>query len=395
MSEAKRNVCGLPPSVRYNPLTTLGPWPSLTGKRYIAELFEYDNLHYDFETYGYLFVVKDEDRVLVARLRLEIGEVNKSVLFDRGSTYVVDPVEAKKALVFTLTEGVRRAVFYGGLEGEVTFRLEEKDNPLGLTYNNESRSTEKPVQPHFGIAGFDDYEYDLAQAVRCAVLRILRTKYNSGVSWPDVVRSSGLSATDVEFARAFLLRENLVETLQGRDPVAYRINDRGVNWLSEHEDQLGSRRDLASVGAGGRSEYILPPGDRYRAMSLVLRVMQLAQARLFMVDAYLDDTVFLYVEAVDPDVEVRLLTASRKPMFCALLEEMKKTRPSIDAREFQGECHDRFLVIDDNTVWHLGASINRLGSKLTRLSRVSDEEDRKRYLGIFDDLWKKGTPISL
>ena len=395
MTEQKLGICGipLPATVVPSPFGgDLGPWTDLSGVRHTAELLTYNNKFTGATTCGYLLRILGGDHKPVAYVRIEIGAHKTSVLFDTESRFVADPLAARRALELAIVEGAKRATFYGGLDGEVTFGLDDRDNPLGLTFNNEPRSTEKPVQPVFWIAGFDDYEYDLAQVVQCAVLRILKTKYSSGMPWSDVVRTSGLSERDLDGARASLLREKLVEALRGDEHVIYRISERGVDWLSGHEDALNSHRDLMSVGADGKSEYILPPGDEYRAMSLVLRVMQLARARLFVADAWLDDTVFPFLEAVNPDVEIRLLTAKRKPMFSALLEALQKTRPNIGAREC-GECHDRFLVIDDSTVWHLGASINGLGSKLARLSRVTDEEDRKRYLGIFDDLWRKGTAV--
>jgi hypothetical protein len=367
----------------------LGPWPSLSGRRLTASLYRYAGKR--SLVCGELLELWDETHQ-VARVKLEIGHTNMYMLFTPESKYVPDPSGARAALENALVEGAKRAVFYGGLQGDVVFTLGDRDNPLGLTFENGRLDPGQPAQPIYGVAGFDDYEYDLAQHVWHVALKILKTKYTSGMPWADVVRVAGYGELDLDDARKALLRAELVEAIRGGEHVIYRIKDQGVDWLSGREDAMDVRRDLISVGVGNKREYILPPGNKYRAMSLVLKVMQLARTRLFVADAWLDDSVFQYLEAVDPVVDIRLLTAKRKPIFGALLKALQESRPNVDARQCE-ECHDRFLVIDDSIVWHLGASINGLGSKLARLSKVTDEEDRKRYLGIFDDLWERGTAV--
>lgn len=158
------------------------------------------------------------------------------------------------------------------------------------------------------------------------------------------------------------------------------------NIINEHEPEFlrGERRD--------KKQYFLSAGDRYRAMNILLKLMKRAQKSLAVVDEYLDEEVFDYINALNTSVNIQLITANQKVMFRKLYNALKTTRPNIEARECR-DCHDRFLVIDGSEAWHLGTSINAVGKKASMISKVVDSDELTRLLSDFNQWWLSGTAV--
>ncbi len=142
----------------------------------------------------------------------------------------------------------------------------------------------------------------------------------------------------------------------------------------------------------GKKQYFLPAGDRYHAMKLVFRIMCRAQRNLAIVDQFLDDKVFDYIESLEMSVDIKLITADQKPIFRKLYNALKTKRPNIEAKVCH-DCHDRFLVIDGSEIWHLGASINGVGKQASMVNKVTDSDEYKRFLSNFNTWWSNGTII--
>jgi hypothetical protein len=89
---------------------------------------------------------------------------------------------------------------------------------------------------------------------------------------------------------------------------------------------------------------------------------------------------------------VKLLTGIKKPILPRLLRTLQAQGAMVEARE-NTQCHDRFVVLDSQEVWHLGAFINGIGKKAFMISRVNDAEERSRFLADFQQWWAQGQPI--
>jgi hypothetical protein len=120
--------------------------------------------------------------------------------------------------------------------------------------------------------------------------------------------------------------------------------------------------------------------------------MKRAAKELVIVDPYLDDTVFDYIESLDSNIVIRMLTESKKAVFPKLLKAFVLKRSNVEARECSA-CHDRFLIIDQNEIWHLGASINHAGKKAFMIIKVSEQMEKDDFLKNYQSWWGCGIPI--
>ena len=141
-----------------------------------------------------------------------------------------------------------------------------------------------------------------------------------------------------------------------------------------------------------KDQFFFGAGEAYRATKQLFKIVKRANSEVAIVDEYLDDTVFDYIESLNPGVLVKLLTGINKPIFPRLLRTLQAQGTKVEARA-NTQCHDRFVVLDSQEVWHLGASINGIGKKAFMISRVKDAEERSNLLADFQQWWAQGQPI--
>lgn len=141
-----------------------------------------------------------------------------------------------------------------------------------------------------------------------------------------------------------------------------------------------------------KKEFYLSAGEEYEAKKAIWGIMKMASITLSIVDVYLDDSIFDYLKSLDPEIQVKLLTANRKPIFKTLYLPFVKERGNTEAREGK-DCHDRFIIIDESVIYHLGSSINYAGRKAFMINKIEDDEEKKKLTNDFINWWNTSKPI--
>jgi len=110
-------------------------------------------------------------------------------------------------------------------------------------------------------------------------------------------------------------------------------------------------------------------GQVFDAYIFVSGIFKSAEESITVIDNYLDDSVLTPLTKRRKGVKVLLLT---KNMTKALVQDVKKCNeqyPPIEIKEFRN-AHDRFIILDNSTVYHFGASLKDLGKKWFAFSKM-------------------------
>ncbi|MEA3301290.1 MAG: ORF6N domain-containing protein [Pseudomonadota bacterium] len=110
-------------------------------------------------------------------------------------------------------------------------------------------------------------------------------------------------------------------------------------------------------------------GQIFDAYVFVNDLLRTAKKSIVLIDNYIDDSVLLQLAKRRKGVGVTILT---KSISKALAQDLKKHNaqyPPIAIREFAAS-HDRFLILDGEAVYHLGASLKDLGKRWFAFSRM-------------------------
>ena len=75
-----------------------------------------------------------------------------------------------------------------------------------------------------------------------------------------------------------------------------------------------------------------------------------------MIDNYVDDSVLTLLSKRKKNVQATIFTKEITKQLSLDSEKYNSQYQSIDIKEFQ-HSHDRFLIIDDDEVYHIGASL--------------------------------------
>ena len=101
-----------------------------------------------------------------------------------------------------------------------------------------------------------------------------------------------------------------------------------------------------------------------------ISLIKSAQQSIVLIDNYVDETVLLMLSKRKTDVTATIYTQRIMPQMQLDLEKHNSQYPPVEVRTYR-DCHDRFLLIDSQEVYHIGASMKDLGKKMFAFSRLS------------------------
>jgi len=105
--------------------------------------------------------------------------------------------------------------------------------------------------------------------------------------------------------------------------------------------------------------------DAYRFVSDLIRS---ARNSIILIDNYIDDTVLTLFTKRKKQVSVTIYTKTISKQFTLDLKKFNQQYEPVEIKEFKN-AHDRFLIIDDKEIYHIGASLKDLGKKLFAFSK--------------------------
>lgn len=106
--------------------------------------------------------------------------------------------------------------------------------------------------------------------------------------------------------------------------------------------------------------------DAYRFVSDLIRS---AKKSIILLDNYIDDTVLAQLSKKNEEVKVLILTQQISKQFALDIKKVNTQYPQIKAQIYK-HAHDRFLIIDETEIYHIGASLKDLGKKLFAFSKI-------------------------
>jgi hypothetical protein len=117
------------------------------------------------------------------------------------------------------------------------------------------------------------------------------------------------------------------------------------------------------------NEGIFYDGQIFDAWQFVSNLIARATKSIILIDNYIDDSVLTLLSKKQPKVEATIYSANISKQFQLDIEKHNIQYPAIQVFQFT-KSHDRFLIIDNETVYHIGASLKDLGKKWFAFSKI-------------------------
>ncbi len=110
-------------------------------------------------------------------------------------------------------------------------------------------------------------------------------------------------------------------------------------------------------------------GELFDAHVLISKIIKSAQYSILLFDNYIDQSVLIQLANKNKGVTVKIYTKSISKQLQLDVEKFNKQYDSLQVFEFN-KAHDRFLIIDQTAIYHLGASLKDLGKKWFAFSKL-------------------------
>lgn len=144
-----------------------------------------------------------------------------------------------------------------------------------------------------------------------------------------------------------------------------------VEHLSQRVDHISLRIESSELPRQG----VFFDGQVFDAYEFASKIIRSAQKRIVLIDNYIDETTLTLLSKKKPQVKVLLLTKNVTKSLLLDVEMANAQFGNFEVKDF-GKSHDRFLFIDQNEIYHLGASLKDLGKKwfaFSKLEKISVE----------------------
>jgi hypothetical protein len=103
-------------------------------------------------------------------------------------------------------------------------------------------------------------------------------------------------------------------------------------------------------------------GQVFDAYELASKIIRSAKNSIVLIDNYIDENTLTHLTKKNKDVKVLLLTKSISKQLQLDVQKANAQYGSFAIKTFT-QSHDRFIIIDNTEVYHLGASLKDLGKK--------------------------------
>ena len=155
------------------------------------------------------------------------------------------------------------------------------------------------------------------------------------------------------------------------------MEDRMNSKFLEHEQRLN--RIDSKIGFFVRTslspvEGIFYDGQIFDAYKFATDLIRSAGKSLLLIDNYIDESVLLMLSKRRSGVCATVYTQKITAQLQLDIEKHNRQYPPVEMRIYN-KCHDRFLIIDNTEVYHIGASLKDLGKKMFAFSRLDIPAD--------------------
>lgn len=169
-----------------------------------------------------------------------------------------------------------------------------------------------------------------------------------------------------------ILKNNLLKGYSINQRIDY-IENKFDNKLYNHDVQLKEINEQINYFV----QKSMPPvqgvfygGEIFEAYKFMTDLIKIANESIIVIDNYIDESVLTMLDKRKDGVVATICTDKISNQLKLDLERHNKQYLAIEIQTVK-DIHDRFVIIDNEDVFHIGASLKDLGKKLFAFSKLN------------------------
>ena len=182
-----------------------------------------------------------------------------------------------------------------------------------------------------------------------------------------VLRSEIAVKVSIQIIKAFVAMRKLVQDNQLIISRLDKIEFKQLESDQKFEKIFKALENRGSVPSQG----VFFDGQVFDAYELASRIIRSANTSIFLIDNYINESTLTHLAKKKQGVKVILLTKSISKQLELDIQKANEQYGDFESKHFE-KSHDRFLIIDGQEIYHLGASLKDLGKRWFAFSRIEE-----------------------
>lgn len=188
----------------------------------------------------------------------------------------------------------------------------------------------------------------------------------------SVLKTENATKVSIAIMRAFVAMRHFI--FNNRD-IYISINNIN-NKLDKHEMKLLEHdKKLSEIFSNfmikNNKEIIFLNGEIYDAYSKIINIMKKAKKEIIIIDNYADKMVLDILSKIK--LPTTLITKHNSLLNKLDIKKYNEQYNNLSIR-YNDDFHDRFIILDNKEVYHLGASLNHARKRVFVLNKFEDKE---------------------
>ena len=143
-------------------------------------------------------------------------------------------------------------------------------------------------------------------------------------------------------------------------------------------------------------EYLFLDGELIKAKEAYMDIYKHAKKKIYIIDNYINIRTLHLLQLTKKNLEIIFFTDnSRKLLRKSDVDDFNTERPDLKITfiKTNRKIHDRFIILDEQTIYQAGGSSKDAGNKITTIHEITDEFVRRSLLNEVEKLKNNGMLI--
>lgn len=184
-----------------------------------------------------------------------------------------------------------------------------------------------------------------------------------------VLKSETAVKTSIQIIKSFVHMRSFLQNNAAIFTKIESIEKRQISYEMKTDSKIESILNALEDKNKKPTQGIFYNGQIYDAYAFVNDLLKSAKSEVMLVDNYIDDTIFTLCSKY-PNINFTIYTQTINKQLKFDFQKYNKQYKNIRLKEVKN-FHDRFLIIDNSEIYHIGASIKDLGNKVFAFSKLN------------------------
>jgi len=180
-----------------------------------------------------------------------------------------------------------------------------------------------------------------------------------------VLKSQTAVQTSIQIINSFV---NMRKFISSNADMFLRF-ERVEQRLSLHDENFNKLFNAIEEKGTPQKQHIFYDGQIFDAYLFVSDIIKNAKSSIKLIDNYIDETTLVLFTKRELHVKALIYTKNISKQLQLDLQKHNAQYPIIEIKKFELS-HDRFLIIDEQEIYHFGASLKDLGNKWFAVSKM-------------------------